>query len=76
MPSMQAVEAQLAAETAKRMAAEEEAAALAAGLTEAVAVIDDQTQRLAVCTHDALPLHGKMPDATHQSRCAAFSIEI
>ncbi len=53
---LQAAEAKLVEEQAKRTAAEEATAALAAGLTEAIAIIDEKDQGLAVCCLDALPL--------------------
>ena len=74
MPFLQAAEAKLAEEREKRTAVEEEVAALAADLTEAVAVIDDKDARLAVCSFDALTLCQSMLDARHDSGSAASII--
>ena len=53
---LQAAEAELAEDKAKRTAVEEEAAALAAGVTDAVAASDEKTARLEVWFLDVLLL--------------------
>ncbi len=76
MPFLQAAEVRLAEEREKRLATEERTAALALGLTEAVAVISDRDARLAVCSLDALPLCLLMVAARHNCTSAALVIRL